>query len=334
MAGTVSAYHRAMHVASHEPDVDLPRQQRGTPPQHLLTTILGDYWWGRREGLPSAALVALAGEFSVTPVAARAALSRLIRRGLLKVERQGRRASYALTEEAERVLTEGIQRIVAFGMAAPTWDGRWTVAAFSLPEQSRDLRHLLRTRLRWLGFAALYDGMWVSAHDVGAAARKVLEELGVEQSTVLHAEVVEGSGGRPPIAAWDIDELRRTYQDFLDAYAPLRERVAHGEVGATEALVARTELMDTWRTLPGLDPELPRELLPDNWPLRGARALFAEVYDGLGPLAEIRVRQIVGKFNPELASLVRHHTTTSILDGNLDSVRDGGLDAASAAQGG
>jgi phenylacetic acid degradation operon negative regulatory protein len=306
-----------MDVAAHGHDVDLPRRQRGTPPQHLLTTILGDYWWGRREGLPSAALVALAGEFSVTPLAARAALSRLIRRGLLRVERKGRRASYALTEQAERVLTEGIQRIVAFGMGSPTWDGRWTVAAFSLPEQSRDLRHLLRTRLRWLGFAALYDGMWVSAHDVGAEARKVLKELGVEQATVLRAEVVDGadSGGRPLIAAWDIDELRRTYQDFLDAYAPLRERVAAGEVGATEALVARTELMDTWRTLPGLDPELPRELLPDNWPLRRARALFAEVYDGLGPLAEIRVRQIVGTFNPELATLVRHHTTTSILTG-------------------
>ena len=307
-----------MNATSPTPEVDLPRRQRGTPPQHLLTTILGDYWWGRREGLPSAALVRLAEEFSVTPLAARAALSRLVRRGLLEVERQGRRASYALTEEAERVLTEGIQRIVAFGLGSPEWDGRWTVAAFSLPEQSRDLRHLLRTRLRWLGFAPLYDGMWVSAHDVGAAARKVLRELGVEQSTVLRAEVVEGPGGRPPTAAWDLEELRQTYQDFVDAYAPLRERVVRGQVGATEALVARTEVMDTWRTLPGLDPELPQELLPANWPMQGARAVFAEVYDGLGPLAEIRVRQIVGKLDRDLAGLVRHHTTTSILTSQVN----------------
>jgi phenylacetic acid degradation operon negative regulatory protein len=307
-----------MNATSPTPEVDLPRRQRGTPPQHLLTTVLGDYWWGRREGLPSSALIRLAEEFSVTPLAARAALSRLVRRGLLEVERQGRRASYALTEEAERVLTEGIQRIVAFGLGSPEWDGRWTVAAFSLPEQSRDLRHLLRTRLRWLGFAPLYDGMWVSAHDVGAAARKVLRELGVEQSTVLRAEVVEGPGGRPPTAAWDLEELRQTYQDFVDAYAPLRERVVRGQVGATEALVARTEVMDTWRTLPGLDPELPQELLPANWPMRGARAVFAEVYDGLGPLAEIRVRQIVGKLDRDLAGLVRHHTTTSILTSQVN----------------
>jgi phenylacetic acid degradation operon negative regulatory protein len=195
-------------------------------------------------------------------------------------------------------------------MGAPSWDGRWTVGAFSLPEQSRDLRHLLRTRLRWLGFAPLYDGMWVSAHDAAAAARQVFQELGVEQSTVLRAEAVAGPGGRSPIAAWDLDELRQTYQDFVDAYAPLGERVARGQVGPTEALVVRTELMDTWRTLPSRDPELPQELLPSTWPMQGARAVFVEVYDGLGPLAEMRVRQIVGELDVNLAGLVRHHTTT------------------------
>jgi phenylacetic acid degradation operon negative regulatory protein len=86
-------------------------------------------------------------------------------------------------------------------------------------------------------------------------------------------------------------------------------------VGPTEALVARTELMDTWRTLPSRDPELPEELLPSSWPMRDARAAFVEVYDGLGPLAEIRVRQIVGELDVGLARLVRHHTTTSILTG-------------------
>lgn len=309
-----------MNATSPTPEVDLPRRQRGTPPQHLLTTILGDYWWGRREGLPSAALVRLADEFRVTPLAARAALSRLVRRGLLEVERSGRRASYALTEKADQVLTEGIQRIVAFGTGGSSWDGRWTVAVFSLPEQSRDLRHQLRTRLRWLGFAPLYDGMWVSAHDAGAAARRVLGELGVEQSTVLYAEVVGGPGGRSPTAAWDLEELHGTYQDFIDTYAPLRERLAGGRVGPTEALVARTELMDTWRTLPSMDPELPAELLPGNWPMRDARAVFVEVYDDLGPLAEIRVRQIIGELDAGLAGLVRHHTTTSILQdsGSLD----------------
>ncbi|HLM89689.1 MAG TPA: hypothetical protein VK284_11800, partial [Streptosporangiaceae bacterium] len=51
-------------------------------PPRLLLTLLGDYWWQRTEPLPSAAIVALLGEFGVSDSAARAALSRLTRNGL------------------------------------------------------------------------------------------------------------------------------------------------------------------------------------------------------------------------------------------------------------
>jgi phenylacetic acid degradation operon negative regulatory protein len=293
-------------------DVDLPRQQRGTTPQHLLTTILGDYWWGRREGLPSAALVPLAGEFGVTELAARAALSRLVRRGLLAAQREGRRTSYVLTEEADRVLTDGIGRILAFGTGAPAWDGTWVVAAFSVPERQRGLRHAVRTRLHWLGFAPLYDGMWISARPVAADARRVLTDLGVRQSTVLRSEAVGPLDTDTIVAAWDLDEVRRVYASFTDRFTPLHRRISKGAIGTREALVARTEVMDIWRTLPGLDPELPAELLPEDWPSATAHRLFVEIYDALGPLAEIRVRKIVAEHAPRLANLVRYHSSISV----------------------
>jgi len=306
-------------VSTSARDVDLPRQQRGSTPQHLLTTVLGDYWWGRREGLPSAALVQLAGEFGVTELAARAALSRLSRRGLLAPERQGRRTSYALTEEADRVLTEGIGRIIAFGTGASGWDGKWVVAAFSLPEQQRDLRHAVRTRLRWLGFAPLYDGMWISARPVAAEARRVLTDLGVRQSTVLLADAVGPLDTDTLVAAWDLDEVRRVYAHFTKRFTRLHQRISRGLIGTTEALVVRTEVMDTWRTLPGLDPELPPELLSEDWPSAAAHRLFVDIYDALGPLAEIRVRKIVAEHDPRLANLVRYHSSITVLSSGLGS---------------
>ena len=36
------------------------------------------------------------------------------------------------------------------------------LVAFSIPEQNRAARDSLRKQLRWLGFAPLYDGLWVS----------------------------------------------------------------------------------------------------------------------------------------------------------------------------
>ena len=87
----------------------------------------------------------------------------------------------------------------------------------------------------------------------------------------------------------------------------MRERARAGEVGAAEALRARTEIMDAWRNMPNLDPELPLELLPPSWPRRHARELFVEIYDSLGPLAELRIKQIFARCSPELARLASHH---------------------------
>jgi phenylacetic acid degradation operon negative regulatory protein len=279
-------------------------------PKHLLVTLLGDYWWDRAEYLPSAALVGLASEFGVTPAAARVALSRLRRRGLLASSKTGRRTSYGLTQRARLVLAEGRERIMAFGTRSEPWDRRWTVAAFSVPEERRALRHALRTRLRWLGFAPLYDGMWVSPHDAVGQALEVLRDLEVERATVMVATVPAGSPlARTPVTAWDLEQIRKLYEGFVEEYEPLLERVRQGGVGASEALVTRTALMDTWRNFPNLDPELPDELLPQDWPRRQARGIFAEVYNGLGPLAEVRVKQVVSQHAPELTGFVRHHTT-------------------------
>jgi phenylacetic acid degradation operon negative regulatory protein len=296
-------------VSSGSTELDLPRMQAGGSPQHLLLTLLGHYWNRQRARLPSAAIVALLGEFGVTEVSARAALSRLARRGLLDLSKVGRRTSYALSEGTAEVLSEDIRHIVSFGAEDPVWSGRWTVAAFSVPEGQRDLRHTLRTRLGVLGFASLYDGLWVSPHERVAEVTAVMAELAIDSATVLRSEVAQGSPpGGHPITAWDLDALRGAYLRLLADYEPVGERLRCGQVGTAEALVARTELMDAWRRFPGLDPLLPAELLPPQWPRARARALFIELHDGLAWLAERRVVQIVTEFDPDLGGLVASHS--------------------------
>ncbi|HMK12650.1 MAG TPA: PaaX family transcriptional regulator C-terminal domain-containing protein, partial [Acidimicrobiales bacterium] len=283
--------------------------QTGANPQHLIVTLLGDYWSGRTEHLPSAGLVALASEFDITPTSARAALSRLARRGLLESSRDGRRTFYGLTPRAERVLKEGFARITAFGVADRPWDGSWTVVIFSVPEEQRDVRHVLRTRLRWLGFAPLYDGAWVAPRADINETSDLLEELGVASATVLVGRVVRAVNDGDPLSAWDLDDLRASYDAFTAEFRPLLARVDAGDVGAPEAMVARTRVMDVWRQFPNLDPELPEDLLPRGWPRRDAQAIFARVYDALGPLAQRRFQQILGQYEPALATRARVLTT-------------------------
>ena len=299
-----------MVIQEVQDEVNLPRTQSGANPQHLIVTLLGDYWWGRREHLPSSGLVALACEFDITATSARAALSRLARRGLLDSTRQGRRTYYGLTARAEQVLAEGLHRIMAFGVEDRPWSGSWVVVIFSVPEDQRDLRHVLRTRLRWLGFGPLYDGVWVSPRAVAEETARELIDLGVASATVLESRVVRALEGGDPLRAWDLDALCREYEAFVAEFSPLLERVQAGDVGGAEALVARTRVMDAWRQFPGLDPELPEDALPAGWPRREAQRIFARVYDALGPLAEVRFRQILAEHAPELAGRAHHLTTT------------------------
>lgn len=297
--------------------VDLPRVQTGSPPQHLLVTLLADYCLSRSARMPSAAMVALSSEFGVTNVGARAALSRLSRRGVVEQTRQGRRTFYALSLDAARLLANGSRRLITFALEAEDWDGMWTVVAFSMPEERRDARHLLRSRLRWLGFAPLYDGVWVSPHATAAEAVTATEGLSLPSVTVLRTQEAGADmpGFRRPVDAWDIGEIAAVYATFRDRWTPVLKRLKRGRVTARDALVARTEMMDTYRRFPGLDPQLPMRMMPRGWPRERARQLFTEAYDLLGPLAEEHVRAVVADHAPELAGLISFHSTDDLLAG-------------------
>lgn len=303
-----------MTVTDFDDELRLPRPQAGAQPQHLIITLLGDYWFDRAEPLPSAALVALVGEFGISDVSARAALSRLARRGLLAVSKSGRRTFYTATPLGRRMLAEGRGRLFSFGRnSASEWDGSWLVVVFSVPEEQRESRHLLRSKLRWLGFGALDDGVWVSARKEADETIATFAEFGIDQVTVLRSVPVEGKHLRHPLSAWDLDELRQAYDQFIEKFAPLRDRIRSGRVSVSEALVERTAIMDTWRTFPNLDPELPDAALPADWPRNRACEVFAETYDTLGPLAEFRFRQVISAYENDLAHLASHFTTRTAL---------------------
>lgn len=277
-------------------------------PQHLLLTLLGDYWMAEGAVVPSAALVTLLAEFGISTPGARAALSRLARRDLMAADKIGRRTYYRLTERARRVLNEGLERIVSFGAEPEPWDGEWTYVAFSVPEVQRSSRHQLRTKLRWFGFAPLYDGLWVSPRARPSEVLEVLEELEVGSATVIRGRQ-EGTGGDygRAVDAWDLDEVRDGYLMFIGGMEPILQRLSAGGVSPAEALRARTKVMDQWRMMPNLDPELPTALLPHEWPRDEARAVFRRAYDGLGDPATVRVRQIVAAHDPSFVEHVQAH---------------------------
>ncbi|MET8282728.1 PaaX family transcriptional regulator C-terminal domain-containing protein [Micromonospora sp. NPDC005174] len=291
-------------------DVRAPRAQAGSSPQHLLATVLGEYLDSTDADLPSVAVIAILREFGVSESSARAALSRLVKRGLIATRAGRRPPVYHLTPEAIARHHARMRQFLTFGAQPPHWTGDWVLASFSIPSSGQASRHAVRRALGALRFAGLYDSVWIRPGSDAAPARGVLRELlsHVEGArwSVMHVRFDEESGPHGPAAAYDLAGLASAYATFIQRYAPLRIAVRDNTVGAARALVARTSAMDSWRRFADIDPDLPDHLLPTPWPRREARETFLEIHTALGALAQARLVELATPHWPDAAAWITH----------------------------
>lgn len=295
----------AFHLEEVLPDaahssIRLPRKQSGSSPQGLAVTLLADCSLRTRAWLPAAVLVALLAEAGVSAGGARTAISRLSRRGVLETRKSGRNAYYRLSLPASIALAHGGREIVSFPAEAESWDGEWTLIAFSVPQHGDTERHALRSRLRWMGYAPLYDGLWVSPYGLTAKAEVALADCFVGALTVFRAGQIELDqiASRSPVQAWDLEGIRARYDAFLHRWRPLLPRIEAAEVAGAEAVWARTEVMDAYRQFVVVEPRLPVRMMPKEWPRAEARQVFVTIYDGLAELALGHVLRAVDRFAP------------------------------------
>jgi phenylacetic acid degradation operon negative regulatory protein len=247
---------------------------RSARPRHLIVTVYGLY--ARSDGgwLSVAALIRLLGELGVDEPAVRSAISRLKRRGILEARRQAGSAGYQLSAEALAILREGDARI--FRQRRATLADGWLLAVFSVPEAERHRRHVLRSELTRLGFGMVAPGVWiVPAHPQDATA-ETLRRLGLDAyADLFHADHLAFGDPAGKIRRWwDLDELERRYETFIEAHEPAlaRSDPYRGE----EAFAQYVRVLTDWRQLPYLDPGLPAELLPEGWiGIRAAEDFFA-----------------------------------------------------------
>ncbi|WP_413249261.1 PaaX family transcriptional regulator C-terminal domain-containing protein [Sinomonas flava] len=280
----------------------------GPRARQMLVTLMADYWLGEGALAPSGALVELMQAFGVAEPGTRTLLSRLSKAGRLVVVREGRRTFYRLSRQARARLSSGLEQIAGFDRLPAHPSDHWTCVAFSLPEERRKDRQKLRQGLVWMGFAPLYDGLWVSPRAAVDDVCALVESLCVEAASVFEGDIRGvGSVRGNPADAWDIPKLQGLYWQFLTASEPALARLEADGFDPASALDVRTQLINVWRAYPLLDPGLPQAFLPADWPRRQAQARFLALYDGLAPLALARVRDAVAAHWPDYLGFVGAH---------------------------
>ncbi|MCQ0013905.1 PaaX family transcriptional regulator [Actinomadura madurae] len=207
-------------AARPEPRFRRRRELGAASARSLLLTVLGEFVLPGGRPVWTATFLRALGLLGVEEKAVRQALARSAGEGWLAGERHGRRTAWRLTPAGERLLTDGTERIYGFGGPVGDWDGRWLVVLATVPETSRRLRHLLRTRLAWNGLGNLSPGVWVSPHpEREQEVREVLAEIGVAGSSTLFVGRLGDLDEARRVArqAWDLNEIELAYEDFLDA---------------------------------------------------------------------------------------------------------------------
>jgi phenylacetic acid degradation operon negative regulatory protein len=241
-----------------------------------LFDLYGDHLLSRGQQAPVAALVRLLAPAAISPPAVRTAVSRMARQGWLVPVRLPGGPGYRLTPRATSRLRQAADRI--YRTQTPAWDGRWHVVVIDRVTE-RAKRDRLKSALGYLGYACLDGSTWVSPR------------CSVELDPVIAAEQVraerffasyDGDARGLAARAWDLDGLARAYRDWIARAAEIAAKAADDQPDDL-IFAVRSELVHEWRKFLFIDPGLPAELLPAQWPGFVAAVSFQVEADRLLP---------------------------------------------------
>jgi phenylacetic acid degradation operon negative regulatory protein len=144
-------------------------------------------------------------------------------------------------------------------------------------------RRSLRTTLGWLGFGQLSAQLLVRPGGDDAMIAKHIEEAGAAGLvSVFRARLADLAGAAEArataAAAWDFGHLNEAYAAFVTVFQGFDKAPP---ADTLDAFVLRTALIHEYRRVLLKDPELPADLLPQDWAGARARRLAGGLYRAL-----------------------------------------------------
>lgn len=261
-------------------------------PSHrdLLLTVFGLYGRGSEGWIAVAHLVQLLSDTGVEPSGVRASISRLLKKGTLVNRRRGRHSEYSLSPGLQGAFSAGDQRIFAPRQAS--MEEPWLLAAFTLSEAQRSLRHRIRSGLTKLGFGTVAPGLWIAPVHLEQEAEDYFARHRLDEHVIFFRAELTGDR-KPRPDWWNLELLEERYKHFVENHSGILGKVGEHNPGPREALALYIPILTNWRGLPYLDPGLPPEILPETWHGEQARKLFAELHDLLAVKASVHAHAVI-----------------------------------------
>ena len=189
------------------------------------------------------------------------AVGHLRRRGLITSLKEGE-----ITAAGRRRLRQILPRFEE----KRTWDGSLYLVTYDIPESRRVSRERLRQYLKSLGMGMVQRSVWVTPYNPTRILAEFVKENGLEKEMIIVAKIGrDGFVGEKGLREflWEIyglEELNERYRQFLEKFKTA------GEESRFQVAVG------FWSILKD-DPQLPWELLPEDWLGKKAYRLYKQV---------------------------------------------------------
>jgi phenylacetic acid degradation operon negative regulatory protein len=187
------------------------------------------------------------------------ALGRL--EGLQYIKRQKKSDDdlFALTEKGDMVLSDILHHLPSENI---TWDGRWRIILFDVPETQRTLRQMLRLKLIDWGARMLQSSVWISPYPTAFERFQNLESAYNFTNSVHFFEAKHYGNNPIDISAlWELPKLERKYRSLFDSFERHLRQIDKTEDPSYQAKCLIVQLALVTKQ----DPRLPEHIMPHNW---------------------------------------------------------------------
>lgn len=196
-------------------------------------------------------------------------VERLEKNGLLKKRRKENKIYLQLTDQGKKVVRNHRR---AGGRSPQSWDGKWRVVIFDIPEKRADARRYLRNYLKTLGFGKVQRSTWITPYDFQRWIDHFSLKLKI--SDYIQQLTVEQFRGLSNVAVsrtfWSIKTINAEYHTLLKKYSSRLSQLQQNKDNSTagSAIFRKRFLLSLlwdYQSIAARDPQLPDELLPAKW---------------------------------------------------------------------
>lgn len=275
----------------------------------FLLVLFGDYIRHKGSSIWMADLLYLLDLLGIGEHTGRSTINRMVRDGWFTVDKEGRHSRFSVTEKGETILKGGDLRINE--IQAEEWDQTWHTVAYSLPEEKRKRRNDLRKQLTWLGYGSLGPGLWICPNNRRAELQTILKTLDVQD----HVNIFSGDYWGPLSTkqlvdqCWNLPTLAEEYRHFNSFYQHdfaqfkmIRSNLKRGQLAGNppegktfeeDCFVRRFMLPVRLFPILQQDPNLPLDMLPQDWPGTIGRNLFTDYRNQLTPIVDPFIEKVI-----------------------------------------